>query len=66
VLKIFIKLIDLYQKYLSFDTGLLRFITPGGACKYKVRCSEYVKQMIIKYGIMKGSILGARRIISCR
>ena len=59
-------LISFYQKYLSFDTGLLMFFTPGGACKYEVRCSEYTKQAIMKKGFLKGLYLGMRRIISCR
>jgi len=61
-----IKIIEFYQKYLSFDRGLLSVLAPGGACKFNPTCSEYTKQMIIKHGIVQGSILGIRRIISCR
>lgn len=64
--KVLIFLIEFYQKYLSLDSGLLMILTPGGACKYSPTCSEYTKQMISKYGSLKGLILGARRIISCR
>jgi putative component of membrane protein insertase Oxa1/YidC/SpoIIIJ protein YidD len=66
VLRICIWLIEFYQKYLSFDTGLLRVITPGGACKYNPTCSEYTKQAMIKYGILRGGWLGIKRIWSCR
>ena len=66
MLKICITAIEFYQKYLSFDTGVLRILAPGGACKYSPSCSEYTKQMMIKHGIVKGIWLGAKRIWSCR
>lgn len=55
--KIEIKLIELYQKYIS--TGL------GHHCKYYPTCSEYTKQAVDKYGIIKGNVLGLFRIIKC-
>lgn len=55
--KIEVKLIGLYQKYIS--TGL------GNHCKYYPTCSEYTKQAVDKYGIIKGNILGLFRIIRC-
>jgi putative component of membrane protein insertase Oxa1/YidC/SpoIIIJ protein YidD len=61
-----IKLIEFYQIFLSFDTGILRFLAPGGACRYPIRCSEYTKIQIKEYGVFKGGWLGLRRIISCR
>lgn len=59
-------LITFYQRYLSFDNGMLRIFAPGGACKYNPTCSEYTKQMIIKHGGIKGLLLGIRRIATCR
>lgn len=64
--KISLILINFYQKFLSFDHGLLMILAPGGACRYPVSCSEYTKQMIIKHGTFKGIYLGIKRIISCR
>lgn len=64
--KLFISIINFYQKYLSFDNGVLAVFAPGGACRSEIRCSEYTKQMIIKNGIGHGLILGAKRIWSCR
>jgi len=61
-----IQLINFYQVFLSFDHGLLRIFAPSGACKYPVSCSEYTKQAIIKHGVLKGMVMGGRRIISCR
>lgn len=59
-------LINFYQKFLSFDTGLLRVFALGGACRYSPSCSEYTKQVILEKGIVLGLGLGIRRIISCR
>jgi putative component of membrane protein insertase Oxa1/YidC/SpoIIIJ protein YidD len=64
--KISVLLIEIYQKYLSFDRGALMVFAPGGACKYSPTCSEYTKQQIIKHGFAKGWSLGIRRILSCR
>ena len=50
-------LINLYQKYIS--PGL------GKRCIYYPTCSEYTKQAVDKYGIIKGSILGFIRILKC-
>jgi len=63
---LFLSTIRLYQKVLSPDTGLLRIIlgTPQ-TCRYTPRCSEYTYQAVVKYGIVKGIFLGARRILRC-
>lgn len=50
---------------------LIRFyqvaISPriGSHCKYYPTCSEYTKQAVDKYGIIKGSLLGIIRILKC-
>jgi uncharacterized protein len=59
-------LIEFYQIYLSFDRGVLAYFAPGGACRYPISCSEYAKQSILRYGVLKGTILGLKRIGSCR
>lgn len=64
--KLLIKIIEVYQVYLSFDTGILRVFAPGGACKYPLSCSEYTKQAIEKHGVTTGIKLGLKRIWSCR
>lgn len=64
--KAVIFLINFYQRILSFDRGLLAFLAPGGGCKYSPTCSEYTKQAVMEFGVIKGGIMGARRIISCR
>ncbi len=56
-----LKLIRLYQATLSPDHGLWR--RPG--CIYQPTCSEYTYQAIEKYGIVRGTVLGIRRILRC-
>lgn len=55
--KIFIKIIEFYQKNIS---PLL-----GHNCKYYPTCSDYTKQAIEKYGAVKGTIKGIIRILKC-
>lgn len=64
--KLLISLIDIYQDYLSFDSGLLSTLTPGGVCKYPISCSEYTKEAIREFGAAKGSWLGLKRVWRCR
>lgn len=56
--KIAIFIINIYQKYISSAFGSNR-------CIFYPTCSEYTKQAVDKYGIIKGSILGFIRILKC-
>ena len=58
--KIFISVINGYQKHISSWLN-----TKGVHCKYYPSCSEYTKQAIEKYGVVKGSIIGIKRILRC-
>jgi len=59
-------IIKLYQKLISPDHGgTLRYFKPLGVCKFRPTCSEYTYQAIEKYGILKGSFLGFKRILRC-
>ena len=58
--KLIIDLINWYQKYISIWLNSKNIY-----CKYYPSCSEYTKQAIIKYGILKGLTLGIWRIIRC-
>ncbi|MBP6125817.1 MAG: membrane protein insertion efficiency factor YidD [Leptotrichiaceae bacterium] len=54
---ILIFLINLYQKFFSGKLGRL--------CRFYPTCSEYSKQAIIKYGVIKGLFLSLKRISKC-
>lgn len=62
---IFLKLIRLYQKYLSFDQGFFRLFFSSPTCRYEPRCSEYTYQAIEKYGIILGVWKGFKRLLRC-
>ena len=54
--KIFTFLITVYQK--------ISRLTPP-VCRFTPTCSEYMKQAIQKYGVLKGGWLGIKRICRC-
>ncbi len=41
-------------------------LAPIGACKYETSCSKYTMNMVSEFGVIKGLLLGVRRILSCR
>lgn len=55
--KLLIKLIDFYQKKIS--------IFFKASCVFYPSCSEYTKQAVNKYGVLKGFYLGFFRILRC-
>ncbi len=63
--KIVIKIIDFYQKTLSFDHGPLKVFYPHGFCRFYPTCSQYGKEAIGKYGVIKGGLMTTWRIIRC-
>jgi hypothetical protein len=54
---IFLKLIRFYQVFLS------PLLPPS--CIYTPSCSKYTYQAIEKYGALRGSYMGVRRILRC-
>ena len=54
--RIAILLIKIYQKISGFFPK---------NCRFYPTCSEYTKQSILKYGLLKGIFLGIKRIVRC-
>ena len=52
-----------YQALLSPFMHAISGGTSG--CRYQPTCSVYAYQVIKKYGAKKGSVLAARRLMSC-
>ncbi len=57
--QIFLIPIYFYRLYLSPIMGI-------GKCRYIPTCSSYFIQAVEKHGIIKGTILGASRLLRCR
>lgn len=55
--KILISLVRAYQ------IGISPYL--GGHCRYRPTCSQYFIEAVEKYGALKGSWLGIRRILRC-
>lgn len=62
---ILIKLIDIYQRLFSFDHSFWARPEKFRVCIYSPSCSEYTKQAIEKYGSLKGSFMGFKRVLRC-
>ncbi len=58
--KIVIFFIKIYKKYFSPI-----FVYFGIHCKYYPTCSQYARQAIEKYGIIKGIGLSIKRFLKC-
>ena len=55
--KAFIGLIVIYQ----------RAVSPlfGSVCRYEPSCSEYTRQAVERYGVLRGGWMGMKRISRC-
>lgn len=54
---VLIKLITLYQLTLS--------LLIGQQCRFYPTCSQYTKEAIARYGVIRGTRMGLRRIGHC-
>ena len=53
-----LKFLQLYKMFLS------PFLPPS--CRFTPTCSEYAREAVEKYGAMRGTWLGAKRILRCQ
>jgi len=58
--RIGIDMITFYQRFLSPVFG------GRATCRFTPTCSEYTKIAILRYGLIRGTIMGMRRIARCR
>ncbi len=58
-------LIKTYQFLFSFDHSPIWKHTGYRVCIYHPSCSQYTYEAIDKYGVVKGSFLGFKRITRC-
>ena len=58
-------LIRIYQKLFSFDHSFWARPDIIRVCVFYPSCSEYTWQAINRFGLIKGSILGAWRVVRC-
>ncbi len=56
--KILLSAIKFYQMCISPYKG-------GACCRFYPTCSQYTYEAINKYGALKGSFLGIKRILKC-
>jgi putative membrane protein insertion efficiency factor len=58
--------VDKIQKmYKMTLSPALTLMFGGGGCIYSPTCSEYAKDALKKYGLMKGVRLAILRVLSC-
>ena len=47
----------------AYQDGISPYL--GAHCRYVPTCSQYYIEAVEKYGALKGSMLGVRRILRC-
>jgi len=47
-----------------YKTAISPFLPPS--CRFTPTCSEYTKQAVEKYGAIRGTWLGVKRILRCQ
>lgn len=57
-------LINFYQKF--FNVFLKMFIGTNHFCRYNPTCSEFAKNAIVQYGLVKGGFMATLRVLSCQ
>jgi len=58
--------IRLYQRSFFVRSPILKALfLSDSACRFRPTCSEYTYRAIKRYGIIRGSLLGLKRIMKC-
>ncbi|MFA6005393.1 MAG: membrane protein insertion efficiency factor YidD [Patescibacteria group bacterium] len=61
-----LRVIIFYQKTQSLHLDILkRLLMVSDVCRFHPTCSQYTYQAIEKYGALKGSVLGLKRVMRC-
>jgi len=63
--KILISIVKVYQKTLSPEQSFWGKKTGWKVCRFHPTCSQYAIDALKKYGVLKGSYLGIRRVLRC-
>ena len=64
---LFSLIIIFYQKTISPDTGLVKYcgLSRGFVCGSYPSCSEYTKKAVLTKGVIKGVLMGVKKVILC-
>lgn len=54
----------LFNFYKTFLSPLFKFLF-GGGCRFSPTCSEYFDESCQKFGFLRGSFLGTKRLLKC-
>ncbi|MDP2708813.1 MAG: membrane protein insertion efficiency factor YidD [bacterium] len=60
-----VSILKLYQKTLSLDHGVFKFIYPNGFCRFSPSCSAYAIKALEKYGLFRGGLKAVWRVLRC-
>lgn len=52
---------------IAFIRGYKRYVSPmlPPSCRFTPSCSQYTMEAIQKYGVLKGGLMGAWRLLRC-
>jgi len=54
-----------YQAIFSLDHGLMGKILPFRVCRFHPSCSQYAREAIERFGVLRGARMAVWRILKC-